>query len=109
MDSSRALTGFCAALLAVGLGSGPASAAPADPPPRAPSTRDFGNGPDRNEVAATAPEVSAAAALDAAGQQRWRPKRQGYPRHTELRVYPETPPTGRSSWAWCPITRSRPG
>jgi len=94
VDSSRALTGFCAVLLAVGLGSGPASAAPAapaDPPPRAPSTRDFGNGPDRNEVAATAPEVSAAAALGATAEQRWTPKRQGYPRHTELRVYPENP------------------
>ena len=92
MDSSRALTGFCVVLLAVGLGVQPAAAAPADPAPRTPSTRDFGNGPDRNEVAATAPESAAAAAtLGAAPEERWRPGRQGYPRQHELRVYPENP------------------
>lgn len=92
MDSSRALTGFCVVLLAVGLGVQPAAAAPADPAPRTPSTRDFGNGPDRNEVAATAPESAAVATtLGAAPEERWRPGRQGYPRQHELRVYPENP------------------
>jgi hypothetical protein len=92
VDSSRALTGLCAVLLAVGLGSNPVSAAPADPAPRTPATRDFGNGPERNEVAATATEAGAnAATLGAAPDQRWTPKRQGYPRQHELRVYPENP------------------
>jgi hypothetical protein len=83
------LTGFCAVLLAVGLGVDPASAAPADPAPSAPSTRDFGNGPERNDVSATIGEASIAATLDAAPEQRWVPKRQGYPRQHELRVHPE--------------------
>jgi hypothetical protein len=95
VDSSRALTGLCAVLLAVGLGSNPVSAAPAapaDPAPRTPATRDFGNGPERNEVAATATEAGAnAATLGAAPDQRWTPERQGYPRQHELRVYPENP------------------
>jgi hypothetical protein len=92
VDSSRALTGLCAVLLAVGLGSNPVSAAPADPAPRTPATRDFGNGPERNEVAATATEAGATAAtLGAAPDQRWTPERQGYPRQHELRVYPENP------------------
>ncbi len=101
MDSSRALTGLCAVLLAVGLGAGPASAAPegparaapapADPAPGAPSTRDFANGPDRNEVAATIAEAGSAAALGAPAEQRWAPERRGYPRRSELRVYPENP------------------
>ncbi|MEU7906900.1 M14 family zinc carboxypeptidase [Actinoplanes sp. NPDC049118] len=95
MDLSRTLTGFGAVLLAAALVSNPASAAPADPPPGAPSTRDFGNGPERNEIAATAPEASAESArsapLGAPPDSRWTPKRQGYPRHTDLRVYPENP------------------
>ncbi|GAA3958224.1 M14 family zinc carboxypeptidase [Actinoplanes auranticolor] len=131
MDSSRALTGLCALLLAVGAAAGPASAAPADPAPAgaaltdtapagaaltdtaparaaladpalkdpaltdpapgSPATREFGNGPERHEVAATAPELrgSAATPLSATPDQPWTPKRQGYPRQTELRVYPQ--------------------
>ena len=89
MDLKRSLTGICAVLLTAGLVSNPASAAPAAP--AEPSTRDFANGAERNEVAATAPATaSAATALrQAAPQTRWAPPRRGYPRQTELRVYPE--------------------
>ncbi|HET6291667.1 MAG TPA: M14 family zinc carboxypeptidase, partial [Amycolatopsis sp.] len=59
----------------------------AAPPPTAPH-RDPGNGPERNEVAATDPPPSAARAAtgeNVAGD------RSGYPRKTKLRVYPENP------------------
>lgn len=103
MDLSRTLTGLGAALLAAALTSNPAPAAPAGPTPAAPgapasgapSTRDFGNGPERNEVAATAPAASAEAARaappGAAPQTRWAPGHRGYPRRNDLRVYPENP------------------
>jgi hypothetical protein len=97
VDSSRSFAGFCAVLLAAGLLSSPASAAPAPAPapgPGASSTRDFGNGAERNEVAATVPETAAAAAfrdLGAAPTTRWTPRRQGYPRQTPLRVPPVDP------------------
>ncbi|MDP9820045.1 M14 family zinc carboxypeptidase [Spirilliplanes yamanashiensis] len=86
---SRPLTGFCAALLAAGLLVTPAAAAPADPG-RAPATRDPGNGPERNEVAAAGPE-NAVQALTAGAERRWTPPQRGYPRQTRLREYPENP------------------
>jgi hypothetical protein len=55
---------------------------------RAGSDRDFGNGPERNEVAATGAPANRRAAP--AGQNKVHPS-QGYPRRTELRVYPEDP------------------
>jgi hypothetical protein len=65
------------------------TATPAAATPRSHAgDRDFGNGPDRNEVAATDPVVAALAAP--AGENKIR-DRQGYPRQTELRVYPEDP------------------
>lgn len=92
MELSRPLTGFCAVLLAAGLLANPATAAPAPSPAAAPSTRDFGNGPERNEVAASgALAESGTGALRAAPETRWAPARQGYPRQNELRVYPENP------------------
>ena len=48
--------------------------------------RDFGNGPERNEVAASDPVVARRAGP--AGENKVR-THQGYPRQTELRVYPE--------------------
>ncbi len=86
MDLRRSLTAAVAVLLTAGLVSNPATAAPAAPAD--PSTRDFANGAERNQVAATTPE---AALRRAAPQTRWVPQRQGYPRQTELRVYPENP------------------
>ncbi|MEU4218597.1 M14 family zinc carboxypeptidase [Actinoplanes sp. NPDC026623] len=95
MDLSRILTGLGAALLAAALAPNPAPAPPAGSAPGVPSTRDFGNGPERNEVAATAPAASAGAAraapLGALPESRWTPGRVGYPRRTDLRVYPENP------------------
>jgi hypothetical protein len=90
MDAFRPLTGFCAALLAAALLTSPASAAPSDPVPRTGTTRDFGNGPERNEIAATAP-AGTVAPLTAEPEQRWAPKPRGYPRQSVLRVYPENP------------------
>src|SRR5690349_14069324 len=48
VDLSRTPAGIGAALLATALLTDPVSAAPGDTP----STRDFGNGPERNEIAA---------------------------------------------------------
>ncbi len=89
MDLRRSLTGLCAVLLTAGLVTNPASAAPATPAD--PATRDFANGAERNQVAATTAETLPETALRAAPQSRWVPPRQGYPRQTELRVYPENP------------------
>ncbi|SNY71498.1 M14 family zinc carboxypeptidase [Paractinoplanes atraurantiacus] len=83
MDLSRLAAGFGAALLIT------AFPVPAHADDRA-STREFGNGPERNEVAATdsaAARILAAVAPEAA----WKPGRQGYPRQHELRVYPPNP------------------
>ncbi|XVV16887.1 M14 family zinc carboxypeptidase [Actinoplanes sp. CA-131856] len=83
MDLSRLAAGFGAALLIT------AFPVPAHADDRA-STREFGNGPERNEVAATdsaAARILSAAAPGAA----WKPGRQGYPRQHELRVYPTNP------------------
>ncbi|AGZ43883.1 M14 family zinc carboxypeptidase [Actinoplanes friuliensis] len=90
MEKSRILAGLGAVLLTTSLVAPPASAAPGDP--GMPSTRDFGNGPERNQVAAETPGTSRiTTGLDAAPDQRWSPRRQGYPRQTELPVYPENP------------------
>ncbi|MFC7109107.1 M14 family zinc carboxypeptidase [Nonomuraea rubra] len=74
-----------AALLAM-----PAPAALADP---APPVRDFGNGPERNEVAAGVPEQ--AAALDARAMPEAQPyghsRERGYPRQTRLPLPPANP------------------
>jgi hypothetical protein len=85
VDFSRTLAGVCAALLTAGLISGPATAGPGDPH----ATREFGNGPERSDVAATLPEASTARAL--APDVRWTSGRKGYPRRTVLPVYPENP------------------
>ncbi|WP_232376705.1 M14 family zinc carboxypeptidase [Amycolatopsis aidingensis] len=52
-----------------------------------PARRDPGNGPERNAVAATGPGPRALAA--AAGESRRHGDWRGYPRQTELRVFPE--------------------
>jgi hypothetical protein len=82
----RTVTGLSAGLLAAGLLTAPASA----DPPRPASTREFGNGPERHELAATVPDTSMLAALTAPDT-RWTPQRQGYPRRNALREYPENP------------------
>ncbi|MFC5827459.1 M14 family zinc carboxypeptidase [Nonomuraea insulae] len=63
-----------------------AAAEPAEPPPSA--VRDFGNGPERNEIAADVPEQ--AATLLGATPYGW-PRERGYPRHTKLPLPPENP------------------
>jgi zinc carboxypeptidase len=55
---------------------------------RAPANRGDGNGPERNEVAATDPPLLAAPS--ALGENK-AGSREGYPRTTQLRVYPENP------------------
>ena len=61
-------------------------------------TRDFGNGPERNEIAATDPigiqqtQAAAGSATTLEGQD-WRER--GYPRQQRLRLFPEDP-TDRS-------------
>ncbi|MEV6300039.1 M14 family zinc carboxypeptidase [Actinoplanes sp. NPDC051861] len=91
MDLSRTLAGLGTALLATALLTGPAGAAPAGDP----STRDFGNGPERHETAAveTASLLSASrlSADAATGTSRWQPKHRGYPRQTTLPVWPVNP------------------
>jgi hypothetical protein len=76
----RILVAFTAAALAVT--SITITPAVADPD----GHRDFGNGPERNEVAATDP--LAARRAGPTGENKTG-VRQGYPRQTELRVYPE--------------------
>ncbi|BBH71471.1 hypothetical protein ACTI_81560 [Actinoplanes sp. OR16] len=88
MDLSRTLAGFGTALLTATLLAtpAPAGAAPGD----SPSSRDFGNGPERNEIAAL--ETFAARTLGAAdAAQGTTRKQRGYPRQNELPVYPENP------------------
>jgi hypothetical protein len=89
VELKRSLTATAAVvLLTVGLMSHPASAEPSGP-----STRDFGNGAERNDIAATIPELASADALRAAAapETRWAPSRQGYPRQNELREWPVNP------------------
>ncbi len=69
-------------LTALTLAPAPAFAAPPG------ITREDPNGPERNEVAATDPPF--AAARSALGENKAGP-REGYPRKTQLRVYPEDP------------------
>jgi hypothetical protein len=79
----RVLVALATAALAVtSITATPAAAAPDRTVPH-----DFGNGPERNEVAATDPGVSARRA-GPAGENKVGAKL-GYPRRTELRVYPE--------------------
>ncbi|NJP88703.1 peptidase M28 [Nonomuraea sp. FMUSA5-5] len=84
----RSLTvAVAAALLAV-----PAPAALAGPDPSPPAVRDFGNGPERNDVAAGVPEQAAARAAAASEAQPYGHSRdRGYPRWTRLPLPPENP------------------
>jgi Zinc carboxypeptidase len=65
-----------------------ATPAVADPTTRVNTDRDLGNGPDRNEVAAT--DQPNARRTGPAGENKVHAY-QGYPRQTELRIYPEDP------------------
>ncbi len=76
---------IAAALMVTGLTTTPAAAAPDSPS----SPRDFGNGAERNEVAATDPPANTRRAGPAGENKRG--SRTGYPRQTDLRVYPEDP------------------
>ncbi|OJF09724.1 M14 family zinc carboxypeptidase [Couchioplanes caeruleus] len=97
MNLSRSSTALLAvAVVAAGLLSAPASAepgpAPAGPDRASHTTRDFGNGAERNEVAAATPDRGTSAfALPEVQPRRWAPARQGYPRQTELPLPPENP------------------
>jgi hypothetical protein len=63
-------------------------APPAGPAPASVTREDPGNGPDRNKIAASDPPL--VAARSALGENKAGP-REGYPRKTQLRVYPEDP------------------
>ncbi|MFC4120966.1 M14 family zinc carboxypeptidase [Nonomuraea zeae] len=85
------------ALLGVAVAAGllavpPATADPAGPPPAA--VRDFGNGPERNEVAAGLPDQAGPLRAET-GQQAEQPygvaRDRGYPRRAELPVPAENP------------------
>ncbi|MBF8189607.1 peptidase M28 [Nonomuraea sp. K274] len=68
--------------------SGVASAEPAEPPP----VRDFGNGPERNEVAAGVSDQADALGRTAQGEQPYGHSREGgYPRRTWLPLPAENP------------------
>ncbi|MEV6597820.1 M14 family zinc carboxypeptidase [Actinoplanes sp. NPDC051346] len=92
---------LAAAMVAAGLLGAPASAEPGpvpanpdrgSPGTRDSSTREFGNGAERNEVAATGADRGISAfELPRAQPRRWAPARQGYPRQTELPLPPENP------------------
>ncbi|WP_430788940.1 M14 family zinc carboxypeptidase [Actinoplanes sp. G11-F43] len=120
MDLSRTLAGFGAALLVTALIADPVTAAApgGTPSDRTPSTRDFGNGADRNEIAAierqtlsdqalsaqmlsaqTLPDqilsdqgLSARTLLGGPGGPAWKLSgKKGYPRQSRLPVWPENP------------------
>jgi predicted deacylase len=76
---------IAAALAVTGLTATPASAAPDTPS----APRDFGNGAERNEVAATDPPATTRRAGPTG--ENTQGSRTGYPRQTDLRVYPEDP------------------
>ncbi|MBB4904753.1 M14 family zinc carboxypeptidase [Actinophytocola algeriensis] len=78
----RVLLALTTAALAVTSLTTPVAADPA-----ANAERNFGNGPERNAVAATDP-VAAARSAGPLGENK-AGVRQGYPRKTQLRVYPE--------------------
>lgn len=91
-SASHALTGLLVAVATVAVGPPPAQA---EPRPRPVPAREFGNGPERNEVAALLP--APALDLEATGEsQETSPLlrdsgQRGYPRQNRLRVYPENP------------------
>ncbi|MDI6097161.1 M14 family zinc carboxypeptidase [Actinoplanes sp. NEAU-A12] len=106
MDLSRTLAGIGAALLASALLTVPLTNPAAADPGDSPSTRDFGNGPERNEIAAigalstpapfsastpppalTAAEPAKAWTLQLGSHQ----GRKGFPRQNSLPVRPENP------------------
>ncbi len=88
MDLSRTLAGVGATLLATALLATPATAAPGDTP----STRDFGNGPERNEIAATVGAPPATMLLAEEPAPAWTvTSRKGYPRQNSLPVWPVNP------------------
>ncbi|MFI5934542.1 M14 family zinc carboxypeptidase [Actinoplanes sp. NPDC051494] len=88
MDLSRKLTGILAAgILAAGSLTVPVPVSAAGR--SAPSTRDFANGPERNDIAALTTSLPLTAAARAATPAA--AKHRGYPRRTGLRVYPENP------------------
>ncbi|SMD23252.1 M14 family zinc carboxypeptidase [Kibdelosporangium aridum] len=64
--------------------------AAAGAPSRSPKGEEPGNGPERNEVAAVDPPSIGIAARSASGENKLG-SREGYPRTTQLRVYPEDP------------------
>jgi hypothetical protein len=88
-----------AALLAAGLIATPGQteAAPTKAAPdNTTTTREFGNGPERNEIAATLPEAAAPNALSTATPAT-KPKTHGYPRQNDCANTRKTRPTSRSS------------
>ncbi|MEU4562780.1 M14 family zinc carboxypeptidase [Actinoplanes sp. NPDC023936] len=103
MELSRTLAGFGTALLTAALLADPAAAAAPGDPNKGQASRDFGNGPERNEVAAlesasarslsiTGAEITGAEIAGAGtGTGGWRPGKRGYPRQNTLSVYPENP------------------
>ncbi|SDT48587.1 M14 family zinc carboxypeptidase [Actinoplanes derwentensis] len=85
---SRTLAGFGAALLVTALIADPATGAPGENP----STRDFGNGAERNEIAAVESALAARFLPGAAPAATWTIKGgKGYPRQSVLPVWPENP------------------
>jgi hypothetical protein len=112
VDLSRTLAGFGTALLTAALLAEPAAAAPGGPAAApggpavapggaaaatggTPSSRDFGNGPERNETAALNQDFNQArllsGSLSTGSGAGWTPKKRGYPRQNQLGVYPENP------------------
>ncbi|MDR7274059.1 M14 family zinc carboxypeptidase [Catenuloplanes atrovinosus] len=83
----KILTGLLIAGLGVSLLPSAALGAPPDRP-----VRDFGNGPERNQIAAADAALTLAATA-AAPDSSWSADRRGggYPRRTALHVYPENP------------------
>ncbi|GAA0926691.1 M14 family zinc carboxypeptidase [Virgisporangium aurantiacum] len=89
----RSVVAALAAIVTVGAAgavAAPAYAEPPDPAAPARATREPGNGPERNEVAATDPPAAVfSAAASPLTTEQWRQR--GYPRQQVLRVFPENP------------------
>ncbi|WP_084773380.1 M14 family zinc carboxypeptidase [Nonomuraea candida] len=87
-----ALAAFLGVFLGVFLAF-PQPAAFSEPPVAEPSSpvRDFGNGPERNEVAAGVPGQAGALRAAPGGQPYGHSRERGYPRRTFLPVPPENP------------------